>query len=85
MTAVVEPIAADPSEAAATESDAPLVVQKLRSAGVKSVLPLIPFNVFFPVLQAQTEQQYFPRLLLSDYEFSIESSLGLSLIPSRKP
>jgi hypothetical protein len=80
----VEPIAADPSEAAATESDAPLVVQKLRSAGVKSVLPLIPFNVFFPVLQAQTQQQYFPALLLSDYEFSIESALGLIPYPFSK-
>jgi hypothetical protein len=84
VTAVVEPIAADPSEAAATESDAPLVVQKLRSAGVKSVLPLIPFNVFYPVLQAQTEQQYFPTLLLSDYEFSIESALGLIPYPFSK-
>jgi hypothetical protein len=81
VTAVVEPIAADPSEAAATNNDAPLVVQKLRSAGVTSVLPLMPFNVFFPVLQAQTQQQYFPKLLLSDYEFSIESSLGLIPYP----
>jgi hypothetical protein len=84
VTAVLEPIAADPSEAAATQSDAPLVVQKLRSAGVTSVLPLIPFNVFYPVLQAQTQQQYFPSLLLSDYEFSIESALGLIPYPFSK-
>jgi Periplasmic binding protein len=84
VTAVVEPIAADPSEAAATDSDAPLVVEKLRSAGVTSVLPLIPFNVFFPILEAQTQQQYFPKLLLSDYEFSIESSLALIPIPFSK-
>ena len=84
VTAVVEPIAADPSEAAATTTDAPLVVQKLRSAGVTSVLPLIPFNVFFPVLQAQTQQNYFPKLLLSDYEFSIESALGLIPYPYTK-
>jgi len=84
VTAVVEPIAADPSEAAATQNDAPLVVQKLRSAGVTSVLPLIPFNVFFPVVVALTQQQYFPRLLLSDYEFSIESSLALIPIPFSK-
>jgi Periplasmic binding protein len=84
VTAVVEPIAADPSEAAATDADAPLVVQKLRSAGITTVLPLIPFNVFFPVLSAQTTQQYFPKLLLSDYEFSIESSLGLIPVPFSK-
>ena len=84
VTAVVEPIAADPSEAGATTTDAPLVVEKLRSAGVTSVLPLIPFNVFFPVLQAQTQQNYFPKLLLSDYEFSIESALGLIPYPFTK-
>lgn len=73
----VEPIAANPDEAASTESDAPLVVEKLRAAGVKILLPLIPFNVFFPILSAENSQEYFPRLLLSDYEFSIETSLGI--------
>jgi len=84
VTAVVEPLPAEPTEFAATESDAPLVVQKLRSAGVTSVLPLIPFNSFFPVLQAETSQQYFPKLLLSDYEFSIETALGLLPYPFDK-
>jgi hypothetical protein len=84
VTAVVEPIAADPAESAATQSDAPLVVQKLRSQGVTTVLPLIPFNVFFPILQAENSQQYYPKLLLSDYESSIESSLGLTQLPFTK-
>ncbi len=48
------------------------------------MIPLIPFNVFFPVLQAETDQQYFPRLLLSDYESSIETSLGLLPVPYAK-
>jgi hypothetical protein len=74
---VVEPIEADPSEAASTQADAPLVLEKLRAAGVKTMLPLIPFNVFFPIISSETSQQYFPRLLLSDYEFSIETSLGI--------
>ncbi len=78
---VVETIASDPSDTATTDSQAPLVVQQLRSAGVTSVLPLIPFNVFYPVLQAETAQQWFPKLLLSDYESSIESALGLMPIP----
>jgi hypothetical protein len=78
---VVETIAADPTATATTNADAPLVVQKLKSAGVTSVIPLIPFNVFFPILQAQTQQKYFPKLLLSDYESSIESSLGLIPVP----
>ncbi len=62
----------------------PLVIQQLRSDGVTSVIPLIPFNVFYPVLQAETSQQYFPRLLLSDYEGSILSSLGLLPVPYAK-
>ena len=59
-------------------------IQQLRSDGVTSVIPLIPFNVFFPVLAAETQQKYFPKLLLSDYEESIESALGLIPIPYQK-
>jgi ABC-type branched-subunit amino acid transport system substrate-binding protein len=84
VTPVVKTIASDPSQTATTDTQAPLVVQQLRSAGVTSVIPLIPFNVFYPVLQAETAQQYYPRLLLSDYEESIESALGLIPIPYEK-
>lgn len=77
VTPLVETIPAQTSESAATGTDATLVVEKLHEAGVTSVIPLIPFNAFLPMLVAQTQQQYFPRLLLSDYENSIESSLGL--------
>ena len=84
VTPVVETIAAETSETATTNSDAPLVVEKLRAAGVTSVIPLIPFNAFLPVLSAQTAQKYFPKLLLSDYESSIESSLGLIPVPYEK-
>jgi hypothetical protein len=81
VTPIVKTIASDPSDSATTNSQAPLVVQQLRSAGVTSIIPLIPFNAFYPVLQAETEQKYFPSLLLSDYESSIESSLGLLPAP----
>jgi hypothetical protein len=81
ITPVVETIASDPSETATTDTQAPLVVQQLRSDGVSSVIPLIPFNVFYPVLQAETAQKFYPKLLLSDYEESIESALGLIPIP----
>ncbi|HXQ44015.1 MAG TPA: ABC transporter substrate-binding protein [Acidimicrobiales bacterium] len=84
ITPVVETIAANPSDSATTNSQAPLIVQQLRADGVTSVIPLMPFNVFFPVLQAQTQQQYFPALLLSDYEDSIESALGLIPVPYEK-
>lgn len=72
---------AQTSEQAAISSAAPLVVQKLQSNGVQSVIPLIPVNSFFPYLQAETSQSYFPKLLLSDYEDSISASLGLIPIP----
>ena len=81
VTPLVKTIDADPSDSATTNSQAPLVVQQLRSAGVDSVIPLIPFNVFYPLLQAETSQQYYPKLLLSDYESSIESALGLIPVP----
>ena len=81
---VVETIAAQPSETATTNSDAPLVVEKLRAAGATSVIPLIPVNAFFPYLAAETSQQYFPRLLLSDYESTIEIGLGLIPVPFEK-
>ena len=81
VQATVETIAADPSETATTNSQAPLVIQKLRSAGVDSVIPLVPFNVFFPLLAAESAQQYYPKLLLSDYESSITSALGLIPVP----
>ena len=81
---IVKTIDADPNDTATTGTQSPLVIQQLRSAGVTSLIPLMPFNVFYPVLQAETAQQYFPRLLLSDYESSILSSLGLIPIPYAK-
>jgi hypothetical protein len=84
ITPVVKSIDSDPDDTATTDAQAPLVVQQLRSAGVSSVIPLIPFNVMYPVLQAETQQQWYPKLLLSDYESSIESALGLIPIPYEK-
>jgi Periplasmic binding protein len=79
--ASVQTIAAGVSSTAQTNAQAPLVIQKLRSAGVNSVIPVVPFNVFFPVLLAENQQSYFPKLLLSDYESSITSALGLIPTP----
>jgi hypothetical protein len=81
ITPTVETIAAGISDSATTSTEAPLVIQKLRSAGVQSVIPLVPFNAFFPLIGAETEQMYFPKLLLSDYEGSVTSALGLIPVP----
>ncbi|HTZ08840.1 MAG TPA: ABC transporter substrate-binding protein [Acidimicrobiales bacterium] len=78
---LVETLAADPSDVATTDAQAPLVVQRLHAAGIQSVIPLVPFNAFFPVLAAETSQKYFPTLLLSDYENAIQSALGLLPFP----
>ncbi len=84
VSPVIETLASNPSETATTSSEAPLDVEKLKAAGVTSVIPLVPFNAFLPVLEAETSQHYFPKLLLSDYEESIESSLGLIPVPFEK-
>ncbi len=82
---VIGTIAASPDAATATmAAQAPLIVQQFRTANVESVIPLIPFNSFFPYLQSETDQEYFPKLLLSDYESSIETSLGLIPTPYEK-
>jgi hypothetical protein len=84
VTPVVETIPSNPLETAETNSAAPIAVEKLKAAGVTSLIPLLPFNAFLPVLSAENSQQYYPRLLLSDYEESIESALGLLPIPFEK-
>jgi ABC-type branched-subunit amino acid transport system substrate-binding protein len=81
---LVETLPADPSEPNATSSAAPLLVQHLQAAGIKVVLPLIPFNALFPYLQAEDQELYYPKLLLSDYEGSINVSLGLIPTPYEK-
>ncbi len=80
-TPMVETIPADPSDSASTGSAAPLIVQRLQAAGVNSVIPLMPFNAMFPYLQAESQEKYTPKLLLSDYEGSIVSTLGLMPAP----
>jgi hypothetical protein len=77
-------ISADLNESASTTSDATLAVERLKAAGVQSVIPLLPANAFEPYLGAETSQQYFPQLLLSDYQSSIEFALGVIPVPYEK-
>ena len=81
---MIETIPADPSDTASTGAAAPLIVQHLQAAGITSVIPLMPFNAMFPYLQAEFQEKYYPKLLLSDYEGSIESALGLIPAPYEK-
>ena len=77
----VETISADLGETASTDSDATLAVERLKAAGVQSVVPLLPVNALLPYLGAETSQKYFPQLLLSDYQSGIETALGLIPVP----
>ena len=77
-------ISADLDETASTDSDATLAVERLKAAGVQSVIPLLPENAFTPYLGAETSQEYFPTLLLSDYQSEIEIALGLIPVPYEK-
>ncbi len=77
ITPVVETVAGSTSQTATTNSDAQLAVEKFKSEGVQSVFPLLAENAFFPYIGAENSQQYYPQLLLSDYESTIEVALGL--------
>jgi hypothetical protein len=77
-------ITADVGETATTDSDATLAVERLKEAGVQSVIPLLPENAFTPYIGSETSQNYYPKLLLSDYQSEIEVALGLIPIPYEK-
>jgi hypothetical protein len=81
ITPVVETVAASPDQTATTGSDAQLAVEKFKAAGVQSVIPMLPENALFPYIGAENSQEYFPQLLLSDYQSSVEVALGLIPVP----
>ncbi len=81
ITPMVETVAAGLNETASTSSDAQLAVEKFKAAGVQSVFPLIYEPAFFPFIGAENSQQYYPQLLLSDYQSTIEAALGLIPVP----
>jgi hypothetical protein len=84
ITPQVVTITADVGETATTDSDATLAVERLKAAGVQSVIPLLPENAFTPYIGAETAQRYFPTLVLSDYQSEIEVALGLVPVPYEK-
>ncbi len=84
VTPLVETIAGNPDDTTSTNSDAQLAVERFKAGGVQSVIPLLPENAFFPYIGAENAQQYYPQLLLSDYQSSIEIALGLIPVPYEK-
>jgi hypothetical protein len=84
ITPQVDTVAGNPDETSTTNSQAQLAVERLKADGVQSVFPLLPENAFFPYLAAEGSQQYYPQLLLSDYQSTIEVALGLIPTPYEK-
>ena len=84
ITPQVDTVAGNPDESSTTNSEAQLAVERLKAAGVQSVFPLLPENAFFPYLASEASQQYYPQLLLSDYQSTIEVALGLIPTPYDK-
>jgi hypothetical protein len=81
VTPQIFTISANPEETASTSSDAQLAVERMKAAGIQSVIPLLPENAFFPYLGSENSEKYFPQLLLSDYQSTIEVALGLIPVP----
>ena len=81
ITPLVETVASGLNETATTNSDAQLAVEKFKAAGVQSVFPLIYEPAFFPFIGAESSQQYYPQLMLSDYQSTVETALGLIPVP----
>ncbi len=76
---LVATISANIDDPATAASQAKSVVSRLQSEGVEVVIPLLSI---FPPLQSYlgfaAAQDYKPRLLLSDYEQSVNAGLGLA-------
>jgi len=81
ITPEVFTIASDPDESASTSSDAQLAVERMKAAGVQSVIPMLPENSFLSYIGSETSQNYFPTLVLGDYDSSVEVALGLIPVP----
>jgi len=81
ITPTIETVAGSTSQTATTNSDVQLAVEKFKAGGVQSVFPLVPANAFIPYVGAENSQQYYPQLLLSDYQSTVEVALGLIPVP----
>ena len=76
--AVVDTITANIDDPSTARSQANSTVTKLKSEGVETVIPLLPINSFQAYLASAESQKYAPRLMLSDYELSVQNALGLA-------
>jgi len=74
--AVVDTITASLDDPSTAQSQARSAVTKLKSEGVETMIPLLPVNAFRSYLSAAKARQYAPKLMLSDYEGTVNTALG---------
>jgi hypothetical protein len=67
----------DLADAATAQVQARDIVTRFNAEGIHTVIPLLPYTDFLYFIEAAKEQGYFPRWLLSDYEFENQAALGL--------
>ena len=75
---VVDTITASLDDPASAQSQSRSAVSRLKSEGVETVIPLLPVTAFRSYLSAAKAQQYAPKLMLSDYEGTVNTALGLA-------
>ena len=76
--ALIDTITASIDDPSTAQSQARSAITKLKSEGVETVIPLLPVNAFRSYLSAAKAQQYTPKLMLSDYEGTVNTALGLA-------
>jgi len=76
--AVVDTITASVDDPSTAQSQARSAVTRLESEGVETVIPLLPVNAFRSYLAAAKAQQFAPKLMLSDYEGTVNVAIGLA-------
>ena len=76
ITPMVETVAGRSERDGDHELGRPAGGREVQGRGRAVGLPAHPGNAFFPYIGAETSQQYYPQLLLSDYQSTIEVALG---------
>ena len=75
---ITDTITANLDDPSTARSQANSAVTRLKSEGIDTVIPLLPINSFQAYLAAAKAQDYTPRLMLSDYESTVQNALGLA-------
>ena len=67
----------DLNDAAQAQVEARDIVVRFQTEGIHTLIPLLPYTDFVYLVEAAQEQNYYPRWLLSDYEYESSAALGL--------